>query len=62
MTWTDAVREDDPAQARDDDGGEALAALLTKAIAADTVPGAAIEHLVGLLRSLEADRDGDPAE
>jgi hypothetical protein len=50
VTWTDAVRDDDPAQARDDDGGAALAALLTKAIVADTVPGAAIGHLVGLLR------------
>ena len=50
VTWTDPVKNDNPAQTPDDGGGEALAALLTKAIVADTVPGAAIGHLVGLLR------------
>lgn len=50
VRWTDTTSNDNPTQTPDDGGGEALAALLTKAIAADTVPGAAIGHLVGLLR------------
>jgi hypothetical protein len=50
VRWTDTASDDNLTQTHDDGGGEALAALLTKAIAADTVPGAAIGHLVGLLR------------